>query len=141
MVDVRITSYFQRSSDSYYFVSIQREKLRSIAAEITTSKNRIDGVINRNKVTEDTDVAHVQHLVHTLRVFETDFLVRLKDWDRVSAVVAVFLLIFFPHDVAVTWFVGRKPLNRDLWPLLPMKRLLISWCVGPQPGSHFLLHI
>ncbi|KAF9444140.1 SPO22-domain-containing protein [Macrolepiota fuliginosa MF-IS2] len=67
--------------------SVGRERLLSIAAEISKSKNRIDGIINRNKVTEDGDAAHVRYLVHTLRVFETDFLVQLKDWGRVSAVI------------------------------------------------------
>ncbi|XP_006457544.1 hypothetical protein AGABI2DRAFT_181685 [Agaricus bisporus var. bisporus H97] len=66
---------------------IDREKMLSIAAEIDSSKSRIDAIINGNKVTEDIDSAHVQSLVHTLRVFETKFLVQLKEWNRVSAVV------------------------------------------------------
>jgi hypothetical protein len=68
---------------------MQREKLLSIAAELNTSKSRIDGIIKRNKVTEEVDSAHVQSLVHTLRIFESEFLVQLKEWDRVSAIVTV----------------------------------------------------
>ncbi|KXN85140.1 hypothetical protein AN958_11630 [Leucoagaricus sp. SymC.cos] len=68
--------------------SVERDKMRFIAAEISSSKNRIDGIINRNKITEDADVAHVQYSVHTLRIFQTEFLVQLKEWDQVSAVVS-----------------------------------------------------
>jgi hypothetical protein len=83
------------------FFSEQRKKLRFIAAEIKASKNRINGIINRRKVTEDADVAHVQYLVHTLRIFETEFLVQLKEYDQVSAVIEVYFVALAPHGAAV----------------------------------------
>jgi hypothetical protein len=68
---------------------MQREKILSIAAELDTSKSRIDEIIKRNMVTEEVDSAHVQSLVHTLRIFQSEFLVQLKEWNRVSAIVTV----------------------------------------------------
>lgn len=95
-------------------ISMQREKMLSIAAEIDSSKSRIDAIINGNKVTEDIDSAHVQSLVHTLRVFETKFLVQLKEWNRVSAVVTVNIPCSFSvwciDECVFVLFVGDCPI-------------------------------
>lgn len=58
--------------------------------ELGTSKNRLTEITQRSNLREDADAAHVQYLVHTLRIFETEFLVQLKEWHKVLAVIEVF---------------------------------------------------
>jgi len=53
------------------------------------SKNKLAEIINGNDLGGDADTAHVQYLVHTLRIFETEFLVQLREWHEVSAVIEV----------------------------------------------------
>lgn len=55
--------------------------------ELGTSKNRLAEITQRSNLREDADAAHVQYLVHTLRIFETEFLVQLKEWHKVLAVI------------------------------------------------------
>lgn len=67
----------------------QASLLRAIAAGIKDAKNRITGVIAKNKVQESVDCDRIQYFLHVLRVFEAEFLVQLKEWDQLSLIVGV----------------------------------------------------
>ena len=69
--------------------SPQVERLRVITADIKTSKNRITDILNKAKTLDEGEGDRIQYFLHILRVFETEFLVHLKEWNQISQIVQV----------------------------------------------------
>jgi hypothetical protein len=56
-------------------------------------------VIDGNKIPDESDIVRVNYFVHTLRVFQAEMLVHLKDWEGLQTVIGVclsFACSFFP---------------------------------------------
>ena len=69
--------------------SPQVERLRVITADIKTSKNRITDILNKAKTLDEGEGDRIQYFLHILRIFETEFLVHLKEWNQISQIVQV----------------------------------------------------
>ena len=82
--------------------SPQVERLRVIAADIKTSKNRITDILNKAKTLDEGEGDRIQYFLHILRVFETEFLVHLKEWNQISQIVQVRNI-----DHAATLLIAR----------------------------------
>jgi hypothetical protein len=52
------------------------------------------GIMNKNDIRAEQDVSRVQSFVHVLRIFETEMLCHLKDWDTLKQTIAVRYRIF-----------------------------------------------
>ncbi|KAJ8487575.1 hypothetical protein ONZ45_g14285 [Pleurotus djamor] len=61
--------------------------LRSMAAEIKSCKSTMITILEKNKINAADDVRRVKYFLHVLRVFETESLAKLKDWDGLLAVI------------------------------------------------------
>ncbi|KAJ8503294.1 hypothetical protein ONZ45_g10982 [Pleurotus djamor] len=59
--------------------------LRSMAAEIKSCKSTMITILEKNKINAADDVRRVKYFLHVLRVFETESLAKLKDWDGSDA--------------------------------------------------------
>jgi hypothetical protein len=68
--------------------------LQVIAADIKSCKQRIMDIMNKNDIRAEQDVSRVQSFVHVLRIFETEMLCHLKDWDTLKQTIAVRYRIF-----------------------------------------------
>ena len=82
--------------------SPQVERLRVITADIKTSKNRITDILNKAKTLDEGEGDRIQYFLHILRVFETEFLVHLKEWNQISQIVQVRNI-----DHAATLLIAR----------------------------------
>ena len=82
--------------------SPQVERLRVIAADIKTSKNRITDILNKAKTLDEGEGDRIQYFLHILRVFETESLVHLKEWNQISQIVQVRNI-----DHAATLLIAR----------------------------------
>jgi hypothetical protein len=60
-----------------------------IAADILSCKQRILDIKNKNDIWADDDISHVQSFVHVLRIFETEILCHLKDWNAINQIIVV----------------------------------------------------
>ncbi|PFH47188.1 hypothetical protein AMATHDRAFT_152750 [Amanita thiersii Skay4041] len=67
--------------------SRNEDQLRGIAAEITACKSSILEIIGQHKIVEEADITRAQYFIHTLRIFEAEFLVQLKEWDGLAKIV------------------------------------------------------
>jgi len=67
--------------------AVNEDQLRGVAAEIRSCKKSIIDILNRHKVQDEAILTRVQHFIHTLRVFEVEFLARLKQWDELGTIV------------------------------------------------------
>lgn len=67
---------------------VEEDQPRAVSAEISTCKKNIVNFLDQKKLPNETDVTRAQYFVHTLRVFEVEFLAQLKRWDDIAAVVA-----------------------------------------------------
>lgn len=67
--------------------AVDVERLRVITADIKTSKDRITDILNKAKTLDEGEGDRIQYFLHTLRVFETEFLVHLKEWNQISQIV------------------------------------------------------
>lgn len=63
--------------------------------ELKTCRNRIVVILEKNKITDSEDVLRIQYFLHTLRVFETEVLARLKDWDQLLQIVTVRIVLHY----------------------------------------------
>jgi hypothetical protein len=70
---------------------LQITHLHEIATEIKTCKERIAEIAEKHTIAivDQSDSVRIQYFLHTLRVFETEILVQLKEWDRVLLLVDV----------------------------------------------------
>ncbi|KAJ6505545.1 hypothetical protein C8R45DRAFT_1209240 [Mycena sanguinolenta] len=66
---------------------IDINRLRENATQVKTCKQRILSIMAKNKITDGDDVLRVQYFLHVLRVFETEMLAQLKEWDQLSQIV------------------------------------------------------
>jgi hypothetical protein len=60
-----------------------------IAADIQSCKKRILDITNKFEIRAEEDVKRVQSFVHVLRIFETEMICHLKDWDAMKHTIAV----------------------------------------------------
>jgi len=67
--------------------SLQNGQLQVIAADILSCKQRILDIKNKNDIWADDDISHVQSFVHVLRIFETEILCHLKDWNAINQII------------------------------------------------------
>ncbi|KIJ97167.1 hypothetical protein K443DRAFT_106039 [Laccaria amethystina LaAM-08-1] len=67
--------------------AVDAERLRVITTDIKTAKNRITDILNNAKALDEGEGDRIQYFLHTLRVFETEFLVHLKEWNQISQIV------------------------------------------------------
>lgn len=82
--------------------AVDVERLRVITADIKTSKDRITDILNKAKTLDEGEGDRIQYFLHTLRVFETEFLVHLKEWNQISQIVQVCNI-----DHAVALLIAR----------------------------------
>jgi hypothetical protein len=71
--------------------------MQAIAADIQSCKQGILDITNKNEIRTKEDVSRVQSFVHVLRVFETEMLCHLKDWNAMKQTVAVSPPHLFIH--------------------------------------------
>ena len=60
-----------------------------IAADIQSCKERILDITNKFEIRAEEDVSRVRSFVHVLRIFETEMICHLKDWDAMKHTIAV----------------------------------------------------
>ncbi|KAG2023937.1 hypothetical protein CC2G_001538 [Coprinopsis cinerea AmutBmut pab1-1] len=65
---------------------IDDQHLRKIIEDIGESKTAIREVLSKH-ASDDDKGDRGEYILHVLRVFEMEFLIQLKDWERVSAVI------------------------------------------------------
>lgn len=98
-MDVRIRDLFV-SLPSFTITnsfSLQTEQASAVTAEIVACKKRILSIIEKGKVQKDEEVLRMQYFIHTLQVFEAEFLTRAKIWDQIPRLVqASFHLVDLP---------------------------------------------
>ncbi|THU92597.1 hypothetical protein K435DRAFT_726088 [Dendrothele bispora CBS 962.96] len=66
--------------------NVDVERFREIAAEIKTCTEKISEILQKH-VGNSSNSTRIRYFLHTLRVFETEILVQLKEWDRVLRLV------------------------------------------------------
>lgn len=62
--------------------------MEKLIDQIHEARAAIEGVLSKNLLVHDKD-GRAYYMLHVLRVFEVEFLVHLKEWDRVSTTVKV----------------------------------------------------
>ncbi|KAK7461310.1 sporulation-specific protein 22 [Stygiomarasmius scandens] len=67
--------------------NVDVEQLREIATEIKTCTKRITQILEKHAIVDNSDCTRIQYFLHTLRVFEAEILVQLKEWDQVLQLV------------------------------------------------------
>ncbi|KAG6844877.1 hypothetical protein H0H87_002822 [Tephrocybe sp. NHM501043] len=63
------------------------EQMSAVTAEIVACKHRIASIMEKGQVQKDDEVLRMQYFIHTLQVFEAEFLARGKLWDRIPKLV------------------------------------------------------
>jgi len=66
---------------------VQESQLRAVTEEIRACKKRISEILDQHKIPTDTDLTRAQYFIHTLRVFEVEFLAQLRQWNDIEAIV------------------------------------------------------
>jgi len=66
---------------------VNEDQLRGVTAEIKCCKKGIIAILDQHKVQDEAIITQVQHFIHILRVFEAEFLARLKQWDELGTIV------------------------------------------------------
>ncbi|KAK2464868.1 hypothetical protein APHAL10511_002944 [Amanita phalloides] len=66
---------------------LKDDQLRRVTVEINSCKKGIIDILNQRKVQDEADITRAQYFIHTLRVFEAEFLARLKQWDALETIV------------------------------------------------------
>ncbi|KIM81848.1 hypothetical protein PILCRDRAFT_8503 [Piloderma croceum F 1598] len=66
----------------------QNGQLQVIAADIQSCKERILDIMNKFEIRAEEDVSRVRSFVHVLRIFETEMICHLKDWDAMKHTIA-----------------------------------------------------
>ncbi|KAK7047207.1 sporulation-specific protein 22 [Paramarasmius palmivorus] len=62
-------------------------RLREITAEIKRCRTRISEILETDRITDESDALRAQYILFSLRVFEVEMLVTLKEWDDVLQVI------------------------------------------------------
>ncbi|KAL0578367.1 sporulation-specific protein 22 [Marasmius crinis-equi] len=62
-------------------------RIREIAAEIGRCRTRVSEVLEADRIADESDALRAQYIVYTLRIFEVEMRVHLKDWDEVLKIV------------------------------------------------------
>ncbi|KAG6828742.1 hypothetical protein H0H92_006880 [Tricholoma furcatifolium] len=66
---------------------VNTEQVSAVTAEIVACRKRIASIMEKGKIQKDDEVLRVQYFIHTLQVFEAEFLTRAKSWDRVPQLI------------------------------------------------------
>lgn len=75
----------------------QNDQLQAVAADIQSCKQGILEITNKNEIRTKEDDSRVQSFVHVLRIFETEMLCHLKDWNAMKQTIAVSPLHLLIH--------------------------------------------
>ncbi|KAG6890868.1 hypothetical protein C0992_012004 [Termitomyces sp. T32_za158] len=86
-MDVRIRDLFLCVLSIVHDNSFQAEQASAVTAEIVTCKKRILSIMEKGKVQKDEELLRMQYFMHTLQVFEAEFLTRAKMWDQIPKLV------------------------------------------------------
>jgi len=62
-------------------LSGQNNRLRLLVADMKSSKDRITGIVSRKSMHGHDETLRIQSFLHTLTVFEVEFLARLQEWE------------------------------------------------------------
>jgi hypothetical protein len=102
--DVRIALriLFRFVLKSFGFSS-QTKRLRLLAADIKSSKDRLNGILALKKILAPDDVIWVQNFIHTMHIFEAEVLSYLQDWDQLLKTVAVRPRLSILRKYIVNW--------------------------------------
>ncbi|KAG6873268.1 hypothetical protein C0995_001042 [Termitomyces sp. Mi166 len=63
------------------------EQISAVTAEIVACKKRILSIMEKEIVQKDEEVLRMQYFIHTLQVFEAEFLTRAKLWEQIPPLV------------------------------------------------------
>ncbi|KAF4566535.1 hypothetical protein EYR36_011966 [Pleurotus pulmonarius] len=64
------------------------DDFRTVASDIKTCKTTINSVMNKKKIVAVDDVRRVKYFLHILRIFQSESLANLKEWDELLEVIA-----------------------------------------------------
>jgi len=68
--------------------SLESGQLQVIAADILSCKQKILDITAKHDIRADEHKSRVQSFVHMLRIFETEVLCKLKDWNAIMQTIA-----------------------------------------------------
>lgn len=89
--------------------------------------------MNKKKIVAVDDVRRVKYFLHILRIFQSESLANLKEWDELLEVIAVTLLCFpmcLVEALTLKIYYRRSPSRMNSL-LRLMKLLQIFWYVLP----------
>ncbi|ESK93496.1 hypothetical protein Moror_1688 [Moniliophthora roreri MCA 2997] len=66
---------------------IDTHRLREITAEIKRCRTRTSEILEKDRISDESDALRAQYILFSLRVFEVEMLVMLKEWDDVLQVI------------------------------------------------------
>ncbi|KAJ8703329.1 sporulation-specific protein 22, variant 2 [Pleurotus ostreatus] len=64
------------------------DDFRTVASDINICKTTINSVMNKKKIVAVDDVRRVKYFLHILRIFQSESLANLKEWDELLEVIA-----------------------------------------------------
>ncbi|KAF8060777.1 meiosis protein SPO22/ZIP4 like-domain-containing protein, partial [Lyophyllum atratum] len=59
----------------------------AVTAEIAACKKRINVILENGKIKKEEEILRIRYFIHTLQVFEAEFLTQAKDWDQIPPLV------------------------------------------------------
>ncbi|KAF7437402.1 hypothetical protein PC9H_004241 [Pleurotus ostreatus] len=69
-------------------VTAHHQDFRTVASDINICKTTINSVMNKKKIVAVDDVRRVKYFLHILRIFQSESLANLKEWDELLEVIA-----------------------------------------------------
>ncbi|KAF5376865.1 hypothetical protein D9615_007266 [Tricholomella constricta] len=61
--------------------------ISAITAEIVACKNRVNSIMEQGKIHKEDEILRVQYFIHTLQIFQAEFLTHAKEWDQIPPLV------------------------------------------------------
>lgn len=58
-----------------------------MTTEIRACKTRITELLEKGQLNGEDNILRVQYFLHTLHVFEVEFLVYMKEWDQLTLII------------------------------------------------------
>jgi hypothetical protein len=77
----------------------QAAELRTLVSGIKACKMRIGRIAAEGKIMEEQAVLRLESHLRTLRVFETEYLCQLQEWDQVLQAIGVTKSYLHPRVV------------------------------------------
>lgn len=71
---------------------VQNEQLQVITTDIRSCKQKILDILKNDKIKAE-DLSRAQSFIHVLRIFETEMLCHLKDWNSLKQTITVRVLL------------------------------------------------